>query len=250
MNNSKNRCEIKKNTYTKIRLYIIRNFVMKKLIALSAILTSISACESLKVADFPEDEPYVENNDSSQYEYVEYIDEPEQLPEIATNDTEENIQEIYGDDIPVYNYSSAFPNRKKTPIEKLEISPDVYEIVARRTINKMLDATAPMYEKAEGEIPTIYINKTTIEDENLPDGLYIANAQSKKLIENSKTFNVTNTKDEADYILDTEIDTVEPRNTASPAIEYRLILQEKDGTIVEEWAEQIRRIQNDDKSWW
>ena len=70
------------------------------------------------------------------------------------------------------------------------------------------------------------------------------------MIENSQTFKVTNSKNEADYILDTEIDTVEPRNIASPAIEYRLILQEKDGTIIEEWAEQVRRVQNDDKSWW
>lgn len=224
---------------------------MTKWAALIGIIGCVSACESLKVAEFPEDETQqatlIEDTDY-QEEYVEYIDIPEG-EFIAESDETESIQELYGDDIPVYNYSTAFPHRQKNTID-LHISPKTYEIVARRTINKMLDETAPLYEKPEGEIPLLYINKTTLEDKNLPDGLYIANAQTKKLVENSKTFKVTNSKDEADYILDTEIDTVEPKNIASPAIEYRLILQEKDGTIIEEWAEQIRRVQNDDKSWW
>ena len=227
---------------------------MKKLVILVGVVGCISACESLRVEEFPEEENIQETmieGTIDQESYIEYIDESEYYPEDIRDDIEtESIQEVYGDEVPVYNYSTAFPNRQKNQEIKLEVSPEVYEIVARRTINKMLDATAAMYEKPEVEIPLLYINKTTVEDDNLPEGLYIANAQARKLIENSKTFKVTNTKDEADYILDTEIDTVEPKNSASPAIEYRLILQEKDGTIVEEWAEQIRRVQNDDKSWW
>ena len=224
---------------------------MTKWAALVGIIGCVSACESLRVADFPEEETQqattIEEIDN-QEEYVEYIDVPDDAF-IEERERTESIQELYDDDIPVYNYSTAFPHRQKKDLE-MHVSPKVYEIVARRTINKMLDETAPLYEKPEGEIPLLYINRTTLEDKNLPDGLYIANAQVKKLIKNSKTFKVTNSKDEADYVLDTEIDTVEPKNIASPAIEYRLILQEKDGTIVEEWAEQIRRVQNDDKSWW
>ncbi len=227
---------------------------MKKLAILAGVLGSITACESLRIEEFPEDETYVElneDNGESTQEYVQYVDEPQYADEVVRKDVAyDDVQEIYGDDIPVYNYSTAFPNRQKNPDIKLEVEPDVYAVLARRTINKMLTDTAPMYEKAEGEIPLLYINQTTIEDERLPDGLYLANAQARKLIENSHTFKVSNSKDEADYVLDTEIDTIEPQNVASPAIEYRLILMEKDGTIVEEWAEQIRRVQNDDKSWW
>jgi len=228
---------------------------MRKWAALVAIIGCVSACESLRIEEFPEDEEIIQENianeNYNQGEYVEYIDMPEYEQEIIRSDIhEESIQEVYGDDIPVYNYSTAFPNRKKNVKLDIVITPEVYEIVARRTINKMLDATASLYEKPEEEIPLIYINKITLKDENLPEGLYIADAQTRKLIEHSKTFKITNSKDEADYILDTEIDTIEPKNIASPAIEYRLILQEKDGTIIEEWAEQIRRIQNDDKSWW
>lgn len=136
----------------------------------------------------------------------------------------------------------------QTTAYETNITPEVYGIVAKRTVNKMLDETAPLYEKAEA--PTIFIRDVKIEDDRLPDGFFYANKLTRQLLENAHTFKVVNNKYDADYFLETEVDTVEFKNSPTPAIVYRVMLLDQRNGVIKEWKETIRQLKNDDKSWW
>lgn len=177
----------------------------------------------------------------------------EQLPEKEFYENNERAPAPrYRDDdgLPIEAYYPAEEMDQQEYLEAMEdnINPEVYAMVAKRTLNKMLDETAPLYEKAEA--PTIYIRDVKIADARLPDGFFFANRITRKLMENANTFRVVNNKYEADYFLETEVDTVEFRNSQTPVIVYRVLLLDQRNGVIKEWKENIRQVKNDDRSWW
>ena len=256
---------------------------MKKSLAMLALMCSVAACQ--RTAVFPDEdeelmlnapeqaisEPRPQLKPQSQpqpkMQRVEYVDEegnvlevrnepvaplphqPEPQPrkhrEIRYQEVEPQLQVL----APSGDYGLEYRDAQEVNFEA-NIDPKVYAIVARRVLNKMLDETAPLYETKEDEIPSIYIRDIKIYDDRLPDGFYQAHKETQKLLENSHTFKLTNNKYEADYFLETEIDTLEIKDYDSPVIIYRLILLDQRNGVIKEWKENIRRVRNDDRSWW
>lgn len=123
---------------------------------------------------------------------------------------------------------------------------EVYAIPAARATNKMLDETREFYEHNGDTF--LFITDIKKGDRKLPDGVYNAERTTRKIIEGSKTFKVVNDKTEADYILETIIDNAgTPEN---PILVYRMILLDTENNKINEWTETLRRLQNDDRSWW
>ena len=268
--------------YCEIRLNL-RIEKMKKSLAMLALMCSVAACQ--RTAVFPDEdeelmlnapeqaisEPRPQLKPQSQpqpkMQRVEYVDEegnvlevrnepvaplphqPEPQPrkhrEIRYQEVEPQLQVL----APSGDYGLEYRDAQEVNFEA-NIDPKVYAIVARRVLNKMLDETAPLYETKEDEIPSIYIRDIKIYDDRLPDGFYQAHKETQKLLENSHTFKLTNNKYEADYFLETEIDTLEIKDYDSPVIIYRLILLDQRNGVIKEWKENIRRVRNDDRSWW
>lgn len=128
------------------------------------------------------------------------------------------------------------------------ITPDVYALVAARTANKMLDDTADIYEK---ETPlTLYIMKVKKADETLPDGFYQARRETKEILEGSGAFTIVNKLNDAQYYLEISIYPIPLVDKDVPGISYHLTLFSNDNTKIGEWAQMIKQVQNDDKSWW
>ncbi len=124
--------------------------------------------------------------------------------------------------------------------------PEVYAIPAARATNRMLDETRDIYEQ-NGEV-FLFITGLKKADRTLPDGTYKAEQVTSQIIKGSNTFHVTPNKEEADYILNTIIDNVgTPEN---PILSYRLILIDRENNKINEWVETVRRLSNDDRSWW
>ena len=268
--------------YCGIRLNL-RIEKMKKSLAMLALMCSVAACQ--RTAVFPDEDEELMLNAPEQaiseprpqlkpqpqpqpkMQRVEYVDEegnvlevrnepvaplphqPEPQPrehrEIRYQEVEPQLQVL----APSGNYGLEYRDAQEVNFEA-NIDPKVYAIVARRVLNKMLDETAPLYETKEDEIPSIYIRDIKIYDDRLPDGFYQAHKETQKLLENSHTFKLTNNKYEADYFLETEIDTLEIKDYDSPVIIYRLILLDQRNGVIKEWKENIRRVRNDDRSWW
>ena len=133
---------------------------------------------------------------------------------------------------------------------KLTQRKDDNEETARLRFETYEKETAPLYETKDDEVPSLYVRDVKIYDDRLPDGFYQAHKETQKILENSHTFKLTNNKYEADYFLETEIDTAEILNYDSPVIIYRLILLDQRNGVIKEWKENIRRVRNDDRSWW
>lgn len=241
---------------------------MKKLPIILAVLSLVSGCENLnsqdKVLFLSEDEiqaapttnvvaeEFANPEISAQTEVVFADEDPAYGTEMGFDNTVEEV--VYDDEaLPELNQTKlsapkSYGYAPQTTAYETNITPEVYGIVAKRTVNKMLDETAPLYEKAEA--PTIFIRDVKIEDDRLPDGFFYANKLTRQLLENAHTFKVVNSKYDADYFLETEVDTVEFKNSPTPAIVYRVMLLDQRNGVIKEWKETIRQLKNDDKSWW
>ena len=128
------------------------------------------------------------------------------------------------------------------------IDTKVYEIVARRTTNKLLDYTAPIYDAASR--PTVFVGEAQVFDKDLPDGFAYCRKITKDMLENAKAFLVVNDPEEADYFVDIDVETVLLEGNETPVIIYTLILSDYNGEILQEWKETIRQVKNDDRTWW
>ena len=127
------------------------------------------------------------------------------------------------------------------------INPQVYAIAATRATNKMLDETAEFYENPDGDV-FLYIADIKKADRKMPDGIYSAARTTRDIIEGSKTFKVVNDMKEADYYLETVIDNA--GTPEEPILVYKLILFDGKKNKINEWTETMRRVRNDDRSWW
>ena len=129
-----------------------------------------------------------------------------------------------------------------------EITPEVYALVAARTVNKMLDETADIYEKETPQ--TLYIMRVKKTDETLPDGFYLARRETKEIIEGAGAFTVVNRLNDAQYYLEISVYPVPFVDKSVPGISYHLSLFSNDNTKIGEWSQMMKQVQNDDKSWW
>ena len=127
-----------------------------------------------------------------------------------------------------------------------EPAPEVYAIAATRAINRFLDETGTFYE--DNAESFIYIANLKKADRQLPDGVYNAERTVKKTIENSRTYKVVNDLEEADYILEPVIDNA--GTPEEPILVFKLVLFDTDNNKIGQWTESLRRVQNDDGSWW
>lgn len=127
-----------------------------------------------------------------------------------------------------------------------EPTPEAYAIAATRATNRMLDETGQFYENDESSF--IYVTDIKKADRQLPDGVYNAAKTTKNIVKNSCTFKVVDNLDEADYVLETVIDNA--GTPEEPILVYKLILLDADNNLAGQWTETLRRVRNDDGSWW
>ncbi|MDD4556650.1 MAG: hypothetical protein PHE89_04925 [Alphaproteobacteria bacterium] len=152
--------------------------------------------------------------------------------------------------VPTYKYDNVY--KIDTPygldsLSKETVAPEVYSIVATRTVNRMLDDTKDFYEKPQPN--RLYITETKLE-EDLPNGFYLSQAVTKNVIEASRTFDVVNNLKDADYYTETLIKKIQIDESSSPIIQYKMMLFDMENNKINEWSETIRQLENDDRSWW
>ena len=127
--------------------------------------------------------------------------------------------------------------------------PQLYSIIASRATNKMLDQTADVYEKPiSPKLYVMQVKKTGID--HVPDGFFYSRQVTKEIIDGSKTFTLVNNRDEADYLLEVVVNHLSIQDIPGNALQYKMILYDKNNNEVGSWTESIRQVQNDDRSWW
>lgn len=119
-------------------------------------------------------------------------------------------------------------------------SPEAYIVVATRATNRMLQDTSAIYDSANKK--TIYIKDIKLLSSDLPYGSHRLKGAVKDIISGSKTYDVVNNSSNADYIVDSSADWYVSDN-ATPALQYKLSLLDKNGKKVNEWVEIIRQVQ-------
>ncbi len=128
------------------------------------------------------------------------------------------------------------------------IDTKVYEIVARRTTNKLLNYAAPVADTVSR--PTVFVSEAQVYDKDLPDGFAYSRKITKDMLENARAFMVVNDPSEADYFVDVDVETLLLEGSNTPVIIYTLTLSDNNDDVLQEWKETIRQVKNDDRSWW
>lgn len=177
--------------------------------------------------------------------------QPQSLLEETSVSVETTVKET--NTIPVTyddeNESSSVSETVSTQYDSIEITPKVYAIAATRVTNKMLDDTQKLY-KQQGNKPKLLVLEAKKINPQLPDGFHYANKTIYDIIDGSQNFMMVSNLDDADYVLDVSVDAFPNQGINTPIIEYTLTLQDKSGKEIDSWKQDIRQLQNDDKSWW
>lgn len=120
-------------------------------------------------------------------------------------------------------------------------SPEVYNVVAGRATNRMLQDTSAIYDN--GNTKTVYLKDTQLLSSDLPYGSHRLKGAVKEIISGSKTYDVVNSAQNADFVIESSADWyVSPDNTV-PALQYKMSMFDKHGKKVNEWVEIIRQVQ-------
>lgn len=139
------------------------------------------------------------------------------------------------------------PYTEATPLLD-ETAPEAYALVAARTVNKMLDETSSYYDKLPR--PGIYVMPTDVQTSEAPVGIYQAREETIQILKGSRTYTLVNNLNDADYYIKLSAKPIKLQNTDVPAISYHLALYSTDNTLLKEWSQVIKQVQNDDRSWW
>ena len=209
-----------------------------KLLAVSALLM-LNACAHSEVSTLQD----ILFEDSDNQETIR-VETPEKLPVKEIEGVEYVVEDR--DNVVIYEPATYQLPTREERYANYAPTAEVYAIPAARATNKMLDETREFYEQ-NGDV-FLFIASLKKADRKLPDGVYKAEQVTKKIIEGSDTFKVTGNKEEADYILETIIEN--NGTPEEPILTYRMILSDTENNKINEWSETIRRLQNDDRSWW
>ena len=215
---------------------------MKKLTTIISVLSLITGCANTTdstLEDFWRDTIDEQHSEEETERLFSQASEVRIVKELPSQDLRTEVIVIDEDD------TYQLPTRDERYSEFMPL-PEVYAIPAIRATNKMLDETRNLYD-SNGDV-FLFIAAIQKNDKKLPDGIYKAEQVNRKIINGSNTFKVVNDKSEADYILSPSIDNI--GSTEEPVIEYRLILTDTENNKINEWVETVKRLNNDDRSWW
>lgn len=220
----------------------MKGCVMKKLTTIISVLSLITGCANTTdstLEDFWRDTIDEQHSEEETERLFSQASEVRIVKELPSQDLRTEVIVIDEDD------TYQLPTRDERYSEFMPL-PEVYAIPAIRATNKMLDETRNLYD-SNGDV-FLFIAAIQKNDKKLPDGIYKAEQVNRKIINGSNTFKVVNDKSEADYILSPSIDNI--GSTEEPVIEYRLILTDTENNKINEWVETVKRLNNDDRSWW
>ncbi|MCM1323494.1 MAG: hypothetical protein NC218_04970 [Acetobacter sp.] len=172
--------------------------------------------------------------------YQEY----NQAPAAATQAQAEDLVEVtvernpYRSDVVGMRSSSS----KVDAAAAAKYKPEAYDVVATRATNRMLQDTSAIYDN--GTTKTVYLKDTRLLSSDLPYGSHRLRGLTKEIIDGSRTYDVVNNANAADFVLETSADWYVAPNNPMPALQYKLTMLDKNGQKVNEWVEIIRQVQD------
>ena len=185
------------------------------------------------------------------HEEIVPVEEEVIVPSVAETAPKAEVkEETKGDYVDITVQKAPYGEEKVVAMQKssakvangiaVKYSPEVYNVVATRATNRMLQDTSAIYDN--GKTRTVYVEDTELKSSDLPYGSHRLKGATKDLISGSNTFDVVNNSKDADFIIKTSADWYVSSNNATPALQYTLSLEDKNGKQVNEWVEVIRQV--------
>ena len=123
--------------------------------------------------------------------------------------------------------------------------PKSYELAANRAFNRFIKDTYGTYSKAPNV--KLYVSAPIAKNPDLPGGIEQGTLAFKTQLKNSHTFELTDNREDADYIINTTAEWFDTESKTVPAIKYVVDMVSKDGKQVGIWSQIVKRADN--KSW-
>ena len=208
-----------------------------------------SAQNKTREYTFPDEEQSDESEDIPPSDTVSAQTHPQSL--IVSANEKVSVSETKS--IPLSSNENTAENittaTETTVFNSAEINPNVYAIAATRATNKMLDDTQRLYRHKDQK-PKLLVMEAKKNNPKLPDGFHYADKVIYDIIDGSQNFMMVTKLDDADYVLNVAVDAFPNSSAQTPIIVYTLTLQDTEGNEIDSWEQDIRQLQNDDKSWW
>jgi len=123
--------------------------------------------------------------------------------------------------------------------------PEAYELASLRVFNRFIKDTFDIYSKKPDV--SLYAQSAEIFSDDLPEGVAQGVELFKNNVTTSHTFVLENEKDKADYVLKTSADWFDTPTKTVPAIKYVVTLSDKNGKVINEWVEIVKKAENSQK---
>lgn len=133
------------------------------------------------------------------------------------------------------------PNAK----EVIPDAPEIFVISANRTLRSMLnDKNLPIKNKAK-----VYVADTINNEPDMPTGIEKGTEALKRGLKNAGQVEITDDREQAQYVLSSEVSWFDTETKFVPAIKYSLGLFDNKGQKLGEWVEILHQSYGD-RSWW
>ena len=146
--------------------------------------------------------------------------------------------------VPQEARGSVFEDEPK-PAFYIPSQPQSYELAANRAFNRFIKDTYGTYSKAPNV--KVYVTAPVAKNADLPGGIEKGTEAFKTNLQNSRTFELTDDMDKADYVINTTAEWFDTESKTVPAIKYVVEMVAKDGKQAGVWSQIIKRADN--KSW-
>lgn len=124
-------------------------------------------------------------------------------------------------------------------------SPEIYVISANRTLRSMLEKNAVLFKNKT----KVFVADTVNNEADMPGGIEKGTDVLKRGLKNIENIEVVSDREQADYVLTSEVSWFDTVGKTIPAIKYSLGLFNNHGQKLGEWNEILHQT-NGDRSWW
>lgn len=117
--------------------------------------------------------------------------------------------------------------------------PQAYNLASNRIFNRFIRDTYNIY--SQNPNIKVYVRHPVVKNDDLPGGALSGVETFKNQLQSSHTFALTNSADDADYILNTTTEWFDTPSKPVPAVKYTVDLLSKDGNPVNSWVEIVKK---------
>ena len=128
------------------------------------------------------------------------------------------------------------------------VTPEVYEVIATRLTNRMLQETTDFYSGSTR--PSVFVGEVTTQNGRVDNGFFLSRKIVNDIIAGSNTYQVVSAKKSADYYLALEVIKPLLDQNSGKILQLKMTMYDRKNRPVKQFSEFMQQVKNDGNGWW